>query len=164
QIAYWLATRQEYVDLEGHPMTLPPARDGRAVTMVEHDGERIAALVHDVALLDDPQLVTAVRDAAGLMLANDRLQAAASARLVEPAVYFVCSEALTNVAKHTRAAHARCEVTIDGDRVRVLVADDGAGGADPAAGSGLRGLADRVEALSGSLAVTSPAGQGTRVT
>jgi signal transduction histidine kinase len=86
----------------------------------------------------------------------------AAARLPEPveaALYFVCSEALANAAKHASARRVRIEVRPAG----VAVEDDGVGGADPAAGSGLRGLADRVDALGGSLRVTSPRGGGTRV-
>jgi signal transduction histidine kinase len=78
-------------------------------------------------------------------------------------VYFVCSEALTNVGKYARASCVDVEVTVQDGLVRVLIADDGVGGADPAAGSGLRGLADRVEALGGRLFVKSPAGRGTRL-
>src|SRR5262249_56363197 len=78
--------------------------------------------------------------------------------LVETAVYFICSEALANVAKHARAAHVDIRVQSRGDLVTVLIADDGAGGANPLAGSGLKGVADRVEALGGQLAVDSPAG------
>jgi signal transduction histidine kinase len=83
---------------------------------------------------------------------------------VELAAYFVASEALTNVAKYSQATHATVRVRRDGPNVRIEIADDGIGGADQAAGSGLRGLADRVEALDGRLHVTSPAGAGTTVT
>ena len=82
---------------------------------------------------------------------------------VEAASYYVVAEALTNVAKYADASTARVQVTQDDGRVVVEVADDGAGGADPGRGSGLRGLADRVAALDGSLVVESPTGQGTRV-
>lgn len=82
---------------------------------------------------------------------------------IEAAVYFVCSEALTNVAKYARASHATVVVEERGNRLRVAVADDGVGGADPSVGSGLRGLADRVEALDGRLRVASRPGRGTRV-
>jgi signal transduction histidine kinase len=82
---------------------------------------------------------------------------------VEAAAYFVVAEAITNVARYARASHARVAVARDRDRVVVEVADDGAGGADPAAGSGLRGLADRVAALDGRLDVDSQAGHGTTV-
>jgi signal transduction histidine kinase len=82
---------------------------------------------------------------------------------IEAAAYFVCAEALTNVAKYARASRATVVVEERGNRLRVTVADDGVGGADPSAGSGLRGLADRVEALGGRLRLTSQPGQGTRV-
>jgi signal transduction histidine kinase len=82
---------------------------------------------------------------------------------IEAAAYFVCSEALTNVAKYASAARATVVVEERGDRLRVAVADDGVGGADPSAGSGLRGLADRVEALGGRFGVTSQSGRGTSV-
>ena len=71
---------------------------------------------------------------------------------VEAAVYFVCAEALANVTKHARATEARVAVALDGSAVVVTVDDDGVGGANPA-GSGLQGLADRVEALGGHLEV-----------
>jgi len=77
--------------------------------------------------------------------------------------YFVCSEGLANVAKYAHASHARMTVGTDGALLRVAVADDGGGGADPSGGTGLRGLADRVEALGGALTVDSPPGAGTRL-
>jgi PAS domain S-box-containing protein len=80
---------------------------------------------------------------------------------VEAAAYYLIAEALTNVTKYARASEVRVRVAANEASVFVEVSDDGAGGADPAAGSGLRGLADRVEALGGSLAVESPAGAGT---
>jgi len=82
----------------------------------------------------------------------------------EAAAFFVCSEGLANVAKYSGASVARIAVAATGARLVVRVADDGAGGADPARGSGLRGLADRVEALGGELAVESPPGAGTLLT
>jgi signal transduction histidine kinase len=83
---------------------------------------------------------------------------------VEAAAYFVCAESLTNVAKHAAASQVQISITRQNGRLRVAIADDGIGGADPSRSSGLRGLADRVEALGGSLAVKSPPGGGTRVT
>ncbi len=80
---------------------------------------------------------------------------------VEAAAYFLIAEALTNVAKYAHASAARISVAAGDASVVVEVSDDGVGGADPATGSGLRGLADRVEALGGSLEVTSPDGAGT---
>ena len=82
---------------------------------------------------------------------------------VESAAYFVTAEALTNVAKYAGAMSAGVSLAIEHGRLRLLVRDDGAGGADPARGSGLRGLNDRVEALDGVLYVDSPPGLGTTV-
>jgi signal transduction histidine kinase len=82
---------------------------------------------------------------------------------VELAAYFVASEALTNVAKYAHATTASVRVSRHGPTAVIEIADDGAGGADEAGGSGLRGLADRVEALDGRLTVVSPPGAGTTV-
>lgn len=82
---------------------------------------------------------------------------------VESAAYFVVAEALTNVARYAGAELATVRVARRDGVVEVEVADDGVGGADPEAGSGLRGLDDRVAALDGELAVESPAGGGTRI-
>jgi signal transduction histidine kinase len=80
------------------------------------------------------------------------------------AAYFLVSESLTNVVRYARASSARVRAAVDDGALRVEVSDDGAGGADPAAGTGLRGLADRVQILGGTLDVASPPGEGTRVT
>jgi PAS domain S-box-containing protein len=77
---------------------------------------------------------------------------------VEAAVYYVVAEALTNVAKYARARVASVRVTREGRYVLAEIEDDGVGGADAANGSGLRGLADRVEALDGELSIESPKG------
>jgi signal transduction histidine kinase len=82
---------------------------------------------------------------------------------VEAAAYFVVAEALTNVVRYAAAAEARVTASVDGDRLVIGVEDDGAGGADPERGSRLHGLRDRVAAMGGSLAVTSPPGRGTLV-
>ena len=81
----------------------------------------------------------------------------------ELVAYFVCSEALANVAKYAGASQARVAVLASEHELRVLVSDDGVGGADARRGSGLQGLGDRVEALGGRLRVESPLGGGTRV-
>jgi len=83
--------------------------------------------------------------------------------VVEATVYFVASESLANAAKHAQASVAHVAVGVDGSTIVVDVRDDGRGGADPSAGSGLRGLQDRVAALGGSLRVESPVGGGTTV-
>jgi signal transduction histidine kinase len=82
---------------------------------------------------------------------------------VEAAAYYVVSEALANVAKYADATAVSVRVAHQNGRAVVEVVDDGVGGADPEQGSGLRGLTDRVEALGGRLAVTSPAGEGTTI-
>jgi signal transduction histidine kinase len=82
---------------------------------------------------------------------------------VETTAYFLVAEALTNVGKYARASRASVTVRVAGDELDIEVLDDGVGGANPAAGSGLRGLADRVAALQGTLDVASPAGRGTRI-
>lgn len=83
--------------------------------------------------------------------------------LVEVAAYFVVSEGLTNVSKHADATGATVRVAVTDDVLEILVEDDGSGGAAPEPGSGLEGLADRVHALGGQLAITSAPGRGTTV-
>jgi signal transduction histidine kinase len=276
-LGYWLPEAGGYVDDAGRSVLLPELGSGRGVTLIEQGGERIGALVHDAAVLDDAALVDAVASAAKMAVSNVRLQAevrdrvdelrASRRRLVEAgdeqrrrlerelregaerrlsgvaellgetrrdagetpagsllgdaegelqhaltelrelahgihpaeliegglavaltglarrspvpvelelpserlpapleaAAYFVCSEALANVAKYARASRVTIDVARTGSRVVVAIADDGVGGADPTRGSGLRGLADRVEALGGQLRVESPRGGGTRL-
>jgi signal transduction histidine kinase len=279
EVGYWMPNVDQYIGADGQVVALPEADSGRTATIVERNGERVAVLVHDPALLGDRRLADAVREAAGLILANARLQETVGAQLaelrasrqriveardnqrrrlarrlhdgaegrlaevaetmrlppvdgagdatdrgvheliahelaaareelrelargihprvlterglgpalaalaerspvpvtvvaptdrlpvaVEAAAYFVCSEALANVAKYSQAARVRCAVVVEDEWVTVTVADDGVGGADPDRGSGLRGLADRVEALGGRLTVASPAREGTTVT
>ena len=82
---------------------------------------------------------------------------------VAAAAYFLCSEGLANAAKHARPSQVRLTAPREDGRLLVEVADDGEGGADLAAGSGLRGLADRVEALGGEFSVESVSGGGTRL-
>ncbi len=82
---------------------------------------------------------------------------------VESAAWFVVSEALTNAVRHGQASHVEITARTRGGHLRVTVTDDGMGGADPASGSGLIGLADRVAALDGHLSVASPPGGPTLV-
>jgi signal transduction histidine kinase len=77
--------------------------------------------------------------------------------------YYIVSEALTNVAKHAQAGHAAVSVRREGPVLRCEVSDDGRGGADPSAGTGILGLRDRAEAAGGTLSVVSPPGRGTVV-
>jgi signal transduction histidine kinase len=272
EVGYWLGNG--YVDAEGRPLMLPAMESHRSVTPVERDGEPIAVLVHDPAVLDDPGLSDALATAARLAASNARLQAELRAQLAElsasrrrlvhagdeerrrlerrlretverrlialarvledaqagagsdaleraeerlarvrdelgalaaglhpggldkgglpraleslvarspvpvelsvsaerlpeeiaTAAYFVCSEAFANAIKYAHASRVGISVHVDAGRVRVVVGDDGVGGADPAAGTGLRGLADRLEALGGTFAVESRPGVGTRLT
>jgi signal transduction histidine kinase len=278
ELAYWLPDYRSYVDLEGRPLELRE-QPGRTTTVIERDGARVAALRHDAALADEPELLDAVTAAAGIALENARLHAELRARLeelrgsrarviaaaqserqrlernlhdgaqqrlialsleislleerlgddadararlaaardeiaaslaelrevshglhpavvsahglavaleqlaaraavpvrltvnvaarlpeaLEVAAYYLVSEGLANIGKYARASSASVEVTRRRDDLLVEVVDDGVGGADESRGSGLRGLADRVEALGGKLRVWSPAGGGTRV-
>ena len=82
---------------------------------------------------------------------------------LEVAVYFVASESLANAAKHSQASRIDIALTLEDEALLLSVRDDGIGGADPARGSGLVGLHDRVEALGGSLEIRSTAGDGTRL-
>lgn len=89
----------------------------------------------------------------------DRLPSA-----VEAVVYYVAAEGLTNIAKYAHATAATVRLEASNNHVVLRVGDNGAGGADPDRGTGLRGLADRVEALGGKLELQSPPGQGTLLT
>ena len=279
EVAYWLPSADMYVDAAGRRLELTTPGPGRRVTPIDFDGQRIAALLHDSAVLDDRGLLDSVAAAARLAAANARLQAevrvqvmelnASRLRLVqagdderrrleerlhdraeerlaslateleqthmrhglnsgaadrlgraaehltltleelrelaaglhprilgerglasaletlagqspvpvelvvteaglpqeiEVAAYFICSEALANVAKYASASRVAVSVRAMNGRVLVEVADDGRGGAVLARGTGLRGLADRVDALGGALRLDSPPGHGTRLT
>lgn len=92
------------------------------------------------------------------------LELAANHRLpevVEVAAYYLVSEALANVAKHAHASLVHVHLWAEETAIHLSVRDDGVGGADPDRGSGLIGLRDRIEALGGKMAVTSPEGKGT---
>jgi signal transduction histidine kinase len=277
EIGYWLSDRGIHVDAEGRPLIEPKADSGRSMTVLEREGQPVAALLHDPAVLDDPGLVEAVTSAAQLAAANAQLRAevqaqaeeleasrrrlleagdeqrrrlerrlndGAAARLhglavilrrgtrsaagqrtkdkiaraedqlqqtleelrrlaqglhprvlseqglhealtelvrdvplpvdlevtggrpplrVAAAVYFICAEALSNSVKHAAASHVTVIVGTSDSWLRVEIADDGLGGADTELGSGLRGLADRVETLGGTLELESVSGHGTRL-
>jgi signal transduction histidine kinase len=148
-----------------------PGRGEAAATVAELEAEL------DAARIDLARFAQGVHPRAltehGLAAALGELAEQAAVRVVmrvparrcpgpqEAAAFFLCSEALANVAKYAGASVVRIDVESDASRLVVRVADDGRGGADPARGSGLRGLADRVEALGGMLSVTSPIGSGT---
>ena len=106
--------------------------------------------------------IESLRDSAAIGVRVASVPAERLPEAVEAAAYYIVVEALTNAARYSGASEARVAVTVDSGVVVVEVADDGGGGAD-AGGSGLRGLADRAEALGGTLSVESPLGDGTIV-
>jgi signal transduction histidine kinase len=83
QLAYWLPDRHAFVDGAGHPVELPAAGGDRTVTILRHDGDSVAAMLHDAALDDDPTLVRAVAATARMTIENERLQAEVRAQLEE---------------------------------------------------------------------------------
>jgi signal transduction histidine kinase len=116
------------------------------------------------AILSEGGLAPALKALARRSTIPAELSADVTTRLPEPvevAAYYLVCEALTNIAKHADASTAYIEAHLRDDRLRVTVRDDGIGGATPGSGSGLIGLTDRVEALGGTLSITSPPGQGT---
>jgi signal transduction histidine kinase len=118
------------------------------------------------AILTNRGLPAALEDLASRATVPVEVVAAPEQRLPDPieaAAYFVVSECLANVGKHAEATSATVSVTAADGHLSVVVADDGVGGASLENGSGMQGLADRVGALSGTLAVESPPGEGTRV-
>src|SRR6266536_794350 len=278
-LAYWLPEFGSYADHDGRAVELPNSDGRRSVRLIERDGVQVAALVHDPALRDEPELLDAVTAAAGIAIEKSQLNVELRARVeelrgsrariveagqrerqrlernlhdsaqhrlvalslqlslleeqlagarsaaaqleharheidtsldelreiargihpavvsghglavalgelaarapvpvhlsvkiegrlpeeVEVAAYYLISEILANIRKYAQASAATVEVARGNGHIRVEVVDDGIGGADTEGGSGLRGLADRVEALGGRLQVWSLRVGGTRV-
>ena len=135
------------------------------LTGVVEDLREIARGIHP-AILSEGGLRPALRTLARRAALAVELDVAAIPRLPQPvevAAYYVVSEALTNATRHAHASVVRVAVEERDDGLHLSVRDDGAGGADPARGSGLIGLRDRAEALGGSLEVSSPPGEGTLI-
>jgi signal transduction histidine kinase len=112
-------------------------------------------------VLTDRGLAAAIGDVAGRSPVPVDVDVRLPGRLPEPievTAYFVVVEALANVAKHSGASRVAVTASIVDGRLLVRVRDDGVGGADPSGGTGLAGLADRVAAVDGALALSSPAG------
>lgn len=157
-----LAESKLVAGAEGVPTLLAEAREELAVALEEL--RELARGIHPAVLTD-----RGLGPALGGLATRAPLPVTVSvpeARLppaVEAAIYFVVAESLTNVARYAEASAAWVDVALVDSRVIVSVRDDGVGGADPAGGSGLRGLADRVAALDGTLQVESPADGGTCV-
>ncbi len=126
---------------------------------------QLARGIHPV-IVSEGGLITALHSLAERSPVPTEVVAQPTERLpapVEVTVYYVVAEALANVAKHARATGAAISVEQSNGHIHITVTDNGIGGAAPSAGSGLTGLADRVNALTGVLTVDSPPGRGTRL-
>ncbi len=148
-------------DAEGAAALLTDA--GEELTAALDELRELAHGLHP-ALLTDRGLAPALSALAARAPFPVELSVELSSRLpeaVEAAAYYLASEALANAAKHADPSAATITVRLRGGVASIEIADDGAGGADVAGGSGLRGLVDRVEAIGGRLEITSPPGAGT---
>jgi signal transduction histidine kinase len=155
-------------------MRLDQAREGSAgaATLIDETTAELLRAVREVrdlarglhpTILTDAGLAAAVEALAertpfpvGVAVTEARFPAE-----IEAAAYYVIAEGLTNIARYAGATEARVEATAGEGRLVVTITDDGRGGANPSAGSGLRGLVDRLAAIDGELQIVSPAGGGT---
>jgi signal transduction histidine kinase len=155
-------------------MRLDQAREGTsgAATLIdETTAELLRAIreVRDLARGLHPTILTDAGLAAAVEALAERtpfpvkvsVTEARFAPEIEAAAYYVVAEGLTNIARYAGATEARVEASVGDGRLTVTVTDNGHGGADPSAGSGLRGLMDRLAAIDGELSVSSPLGEGT---
>jgi signal transduction histidine kinase len=143
--------------------------------IIEEARQALGAALHELrefsqgihpAILTERGLGPALQELVFLAPISIELAVPPDERLPEPveaAAYYIIAEALANVAKYASADTVSVTVERHDGLARIEIADDGVGGADPAKGSGLRGLCDRVEALGGTLAVESAPGSGTRL-
>jgi signal transduction histidine kinase len=141
------------------------ARAATAVTAALDELREIARGIHP-AILSEGGLGPAVRSLSSRCAMPVEAEISISGRLperIEVTAYYVVSEILTNAVKHAHASVVRLAVEQLPGTLRLWIRDDGVGGADPARGSGLVGLRDRVEATGGTILVESPAGSGTAV-
>jgi signal transduction histidine kinase len=162
-MALALAESKLSSDPQSARRVLEEARDGLTTALQEL--RELSQGIHP-AVLTERGLESALRELVYLAPMPIELDVPANGRLpesVEAAAYYVVAEALANVAKYASARSVSVKVERANGTAVVEVADDGLGGADPARGSGLRGLADRVEALGGTLLVESPPGLGTHL-
>ena len=159
------------LDLRAAEAAVPPelraqlARIADGLTGALEELRELSRGIHP-AILSEGGLGPALKALARRSAVPVELQVNAPARLpeaVEVAAYYVVSEALANAAKHAHASVAQVEAQADDGVLHVSVRDDGVGGAALGGGSGLVGLADRVEAVGGTIQVESPAGHGTRL-
>jgi signal transduction histidine kinase len=150
-------------ELEQHRSELDRVVEGLAAAL--DDLREIALGIHPAGLSEDG-LRPALKRLVSRSPLRVNLDCRADGRFHEPVevtAYYVVSEALTNAVKYADAPVVNVAVTADDGELRVEVRDDGCGGADPAEGSGLLGLNDRVEAVGGTMRLTSPPGVGTSV-
>jgi len=152
-----------------------PADPAAAAPIAQRAREALAATLDELrelsqgilpGILTERGLPAALEELCGRAALPTRLEAAIDRRLpaqVETAAYFLVSEALTNAAKHAQARQAQVTARDNDGLLTVEVTDDGVGGAAAGGGSGLRGMADRVEALGGKFTLSSPEGGGTVV-
>jgi signal transduction histidine kinase len=150
-----------------------PREDTGLVAQLMHVRQGLTGALDDLrelsrgihpAILSEGGLVPALKALARRSAVPVELHLSVDERLadhVEVGAYYVVSEALTNAAKHARASIVEVNAHVHDGRLQLTIGDDGVGGADPARGSGLTGLADRVAALGGTIAITSPPGRGT---
>jgi signal transduction histidine kinase len=152
-------------DGDGHAAAsmLDAARDELARALEEL--RELARGIHPAVLTDRglEAALEALAERTPLPVSLDQMPAERLPAPVEAAAYFVVAEALTNVARYAKASSAEVRIARNSGYAVVEVRDDGVGGADPATGTGLRGLADRLAALDGRLEVHSPPGEGTTV-
>jgi signal transduction histidine kinase len=153
---------------------LGPEGNGATELLAEAEDELRAALdelrelargIHP-AILTDQGLAAAVRSLAERSAVPVNIVTVPDERLgesTEAAAYFIVSESLANCAKYSHASAVRVSISRRDGNAVIDIADDGSGGADPACGSGLRGLSDRVLTLDGTFSVESPAGVGTHI-
>jgi signal transduction histidine kinase len=153
--------------------TAVPPQLGELEDELAHVAEGLVAVLDDLremargihpAILAQGGLAPALKTLARRCSIPVQLEVRTEERLperVEVAAYYMVSEALTNAAKHAGASVIHVSAETAGQVLRLRVHDDGAGGADPARGSGLVGLKDRIEALGGTITIDSPAGAGT---
>ena len=161
-LALRLAQSKLATDPEAADKVLGSAREELALALDEL--RELARGIHP-AILTDRGLVAALEALAGRSPVPVEVEGEPDglSPAMEAAAYYVVAEALANVVKYADASHVKVRIGREDGLAVVEVADDGRGGADPATGTGLRGLADRVEALDGTLAVDSPVGEGTRI-
>jgi signal transduction histidine kinase len=151
-------------DPEGAARLVAQAREEAQLAIKE-----LRELAHGIhpALLNDRGLLAALEALATRAPVPVQISGVPTERLcrpVEACAYYVTAEALTNVAKYAHATEASVHLSVQDGRLRLQIRDDGVGGADMEAGTGLRGLRDRVDALDGQLELDSPPGGGTTVT